>query len=97
MPTYITLTNYTQHGIENIKDSPTRLDQAKEVVASVGGEFKDFYLTMGQYDIVFIADFPDDEAAAKAMLTIAKGGSVRSETLKAFNEHEYRDVIGTLD
>ena len=30
MPTYITLFQWTQKGIENVKDSPKRLDRAKE-------------------------------------------------------------------
>jgi hypothetical protein len=47
MPTYITLWDYTQSGIENIEGSPARLDRAVEVMESVGGELHDFYLTMG--------------------------------------------------
>ena len=97
MPTYITLGNYTQHGIENMKDSPARLEAAKEVTESFGGEYHSFFLTLGQYDLVFIADFPDDESAAKAMLTVAGSGAVQTETLKAFTEDEYRDVIAGLD
>lgn len=97
MPTYITLGNYTEHGAQNMKDSPERLEAAKEVTASFGGEYRDFFLTLGQYDLVYIADFPDDESAAKAMLTVAGSGAVQTETLKAFTEDEYRDVIAGLD
>ena len=48
MPTYIALLRWTQKGIENVKESPSRLDQAKEALRAVGGEFKDFYLTRGR-------------------------------------------------
>lgn len=51
---------------------------------------------MGRYDMVVIADLPDDEAAARAALTLAKGGSVRTETLKAFTEDEYREIVAGL-
>ncbi len=37
MAIYIMLVNYTQQGIENIKDSPDRLDRAKELLQSLGG------------------------------------------------------------
>ncbi|HVC00203.1 MAG TPA: hypothetical protein VNJ12_12845 [Candidatus Dormibacteraeota bacterium] len=37
MPTYITLFQFTQKGIDNIKDSPKRLDKAKEVIQAAGG------------------------------------------------------------
>lgn len=93
MPTYLTLVNYTSEGIANIKDSPERLAAAKEVTAQFGGEFKDFYLTFGQYDAVYIVEFPDDESAAQAVLTIGQGGAVETETVRAFTEDEYRDVV----
>lgn len=96
MPTYITLWDYTQHGIENIDDSPERLDSAIELIDSVGGELQAFYLTMGTHDIVTVAEFPDDDAAAKALLRIGQTGAVSSETMKAWPEDEYRNLIANL-
>ena len=96
MPTYITLMNYTQKGIENIKESPTRLDTAKKAFKGMGGELKEFYLTMGQYDAVVIGDVPDDETSAKLALLIGQGGAVKTETFRAFNEEEYRNIINGL-
>lgn len=93
MPTYIALINYTQQGIENIKDSPDRLDKAKALAESMGGEATDWYLTFGDYDAVGISEFPDDETAAQFALAVGSQGSVTTETLKAFTEEEYRDVI----
>lgn len=96
MATYITLVNYTQKGIENIKESPKRLDIAKEVFKSFGGELKSFYLVMGRYDIVLVSEAPDDATAAKAALTIGSRGAVKTETFRAFKEGEYRDIIAAL-
>jgi len=96
MPTYITLVNYTQKGIENIKESPARLDKVKEAMKAAGGEFKAFYLTMGRYDMVVISEAPNDEAYAATMLAIGAAGAVRSETLKAFTEEEYRNIIASI-
>ncbi len=96
MPTYITLVNYTQKGIQNIKESPARLDKVKEAVRATGGEFKAFYLTMGRYDIVVISEAPDDETYAATMLAISAAGAVRTETLKAFTEEEYRNIIASM-
>ncbi|WP_336361197.1 GYD domain-containing protein [Haladaptatus sp. ZSTT2] len=96
MPTYITLWKYTQKGIENIDDSPDRLDAATDLISSVGGELTAFYLTMGAYDIVTIAEFPDDDAAAKVLLRISQGGSVSPHTMKAWPEADYRDLIASL-
>jgi uncharacterized protein with GYD domain len=96
MPTYITLVNYTEKGIANIKESPARLEKVKAAMKAAGGEFKAFYLTMGQYDMVVISEAPSDEAYAATMLAIGAGGAVRSETLKAFTEDEYRKIIAAI-
>lgn len=96
MPTYIHLTSYTGQGVQNITDSPDRLEAAKELAASLNGEFKHFFLTFGQYDIVAVTEFPDDETAAQFSLGVASEGAVTTETLKAFPEDEYRDVIASL-
>ena len=96
MPTYISLADWTGEGIENVDGSPGRLDEAKELAESLGGEMKHFFMTMGQYDIVVITEMPDDDAAAKMALTLGRGGAVRTETLKAFTEEEYRDIVADL-
>ena len=62
----------------------------------LGGELKEFYLVMGQYDMIVISEAPDNETAARAALTLGSAGSVRTETLRAFTEDEYRKIIETL-
>ena len=96
MPTYITLFRWTQLGRENVKDSPTRLDAAKQLFQQMGGEVKAFYIVMGQYDAVLISEAPDDETMAKISLAATAHGAIRSETMRAFTEDEYRKIIGGL-
>jgi uncharacterized protein with GYD domain len=96
MPTYITLFQWTQKGIENVKDSPKRLDKAKEAIKAAGGKMQAFYLTMGQYDGVTISEAPSDEAFAKTMLALGSGGAIKTQTLRAFTEDEYRKIVGSL-
>ncbi len=96
MSIYILLINYTQQGIEDIKESPARLDKARDLLQTLGGEVKDFYLTMGSHDIVVIIEAPDDETVAKFVLTAGSHGNVRTTTLKAFSEDEFRSIIGSL-
>lgn len=96
MPTYVTLINYTQQGIQKIKESPSRLDAAKKAFRAAGAEIKDFYLVFGRYDIVLIAEAPDDETAAGMALAIGSQGTVTTETLRAFTEEEYREIIAAL-
>ncbi len=96
MATYVLLISYAQKGIENIKQSPSRLDGVKVLFKSMGGELKQFYLTLGRYDAIVIAEAPDDETAAKLALTIGSAGNVRTETLRAFTEDEYKKIIAAL-
>jgi len=96
MASYIILVNYTQKGIENIKESPKRLGDVKNAFKAMGAELKAFYLVVGRYDIVIVAESPNDETAAKLALLIGSKGNVRTETLRAFNEEEYRSIISAL-
>jgi uncharacterized protein with GYD domain len=96
MPTYITLIRYTQKGVENMKESPTRLEAAKQSVRAMGGQLKAFYLTMGRYDAVVVSEAPDDETATRFALATGARGFVRTETLRAYPEDEYRKIVASL-
>jgi uncharacterized protein with GYD domain len=96
MPHYIVLLRYTQKGAEDLKKGPSRVDAVKKAIEGAGGKFKGFYLTMGRYDAVSIAELPNDEAGAKLILATAAQGNVRTETLRAFTEEEYRKLIASL-
>ena len=96
MPTYITLARWTQQGIEKVKESPARLDAFKKLVKSAGGEVKGFYMVTGRYDIVTVTEAPNDEVVATIALATGSKGSLKTETLRAFTEDEYRKVIAAL-
>lgn len=96
MPTYISLLRWTQKGIENIKESPSRHQRAKEAFKAMGGDLKQMFLVMGQYDLIIISEAPDDETAAKLSLAVGSRGAIRTETMRAFTEEEYRKIVEAL-
>ena len=96
MAQYIMLADWTEQGIRNVKDSPSRLDAAKELCRKHGAEITAFFMTMGRHDMVVILQAPGEEAVAKVALALGSGGNVRTETLKAFSEAEYRQIVQTL-
>ena len=59
MGKYIILCNWTEQGIKDVKGFSDRMKAAKGPMAKLGitGEI---YMTMGDYDLVFIADAPND-------------------------------------
>jgi uncharacterized protein with GYD domain len=96
MPTYIALLRYTQKGIETVKDAPSRTEAAKKMFAAAGATLKSVYVTMGRFDAVAIVEAPDDATVAKLALGGGSQGYVRTETMRAFTEDEYRKIVASL-
>ena len=96
MTTYIMLANWTDKGAQNVKESPRRLDIAKKALQEMDGEFKSFFMTMGDYDLVAVYEAPDDAVAARFTLQLGMLGNVRTRTLKAFPEAAYREIVASL-
>jgi uncharacterized protein with GYD domain len=96
VPTYVMLATWTDQGIRSAKDSPRRLDAAKKALKEMGGDFKSFFLTMGDYDMVAVYEAPDDAVAARFNLQLGAMGNIRTRTLKAFPEAAYREIINSL-
>lgn len=96
MAKYILLVNWTDQGARNVKESPKRLDAARKLAETAGARLGDFYMTMGSHDMVVHLDAPDDATVARVILNLATGGNVRTQTLKAFSEDEYRKILGAL-
>lgn len=96
MAKYVVLLNWTEQGIKNVKDAPKRLDAGRDLAKKMGCSVGDVYLTIGPYDMVIMFEAPDDETAAKYMLTLGSAGNVRTTTLKALPEDAYRKVVSSL-
>ena len=98
MATYIMLFGFTQQGIQNIKESPARVEAAKQAFQAMGAKVKEFYtvMGMGQYDTMFVLEAPDDETVAKAAFSIGSLGNVHTDTHRAFTEDEYKTIIAGL-
>ncbi len=96
MPTYIVLTNYTEQGIRNIKDSPKRAEAFRQMCEKVGGRVKDLYWTMGRHDVVAIVEAPDDVTMNAILLSAGSLGYIRTETLRAATAQEMAQAIAKM-
>jgi uncharacterized protein with GYD domain len=96
MPTYISLISYTDQGIKNIKDSPKRLEATKKTLKQLGGEVKAYYMTQGGYDGVLVFDVPNEVALTTFLLKTGAAGNVRTTSLRAFTEEEFKKHIAAL-
>ncbi|OGS46714.1 MAG: GYD family protein [Euryarchaeota archaeon RBG_16_67_27] len=95
MPHYVSLGNWTDQGIKNVKESPKRADAVAALAAKLGAKMQLFY-TMGDYDLVAITEAPTDEIAMQLLLEIGRLGNVRTKTLKAWTTAEATKVVAKL-
>jgi uncharacterized protein with GYD domain len=96
MPRYISLINWTDQGIRNFKDTVDRSNAAIGLAQKMGGKIEANYWTIGPYDLVSIAEFPDDETGMAFLLAVGSQGNFRTTTLRAFNADEITSVIGKI-
>ena len=97
MATYLMLLKWTDQGIRNVKESPKRLDAAKKLAKDLGGELKTVFMTQGSFDLAVVAEMPNDEKLASLVLKFGSLGNVRTTTLRAYSEDEYRRIIDGLN
>ena len=93
MPTYVTLYNWTEQGIKSVKNAPDRIKASIKATETAGGKVLGVYVTMGEYDLVAISEWPDDQTASAAALAQASQGFVRMKTLKAFTPAEFAAIV----
>ena len=96
METYIILGKYTHQGIQKIKEGPGRIEAARKAMEAAGGKMVAWYLTMGRYDFILVAEAPNVKAAASVLLAIGSQGNVSTETLHALTEAEFKGVVSSL-
>src|SRR5438876_10247282 len=83
MPHYISLLNWTEQGIMNVKESPKRADAATAVASKIGAKMQILY-TMGEYDLDSVMGSTNDDVAMQVLLELAKLVNVPSNTMKAW-------------
>lgn len=94
MARYITLYQFTDQGIKNFAGTVDRSKDATAAVEKMGGKLLSINWTIGPYDLVSIAQFPDDETATAFNLKLASAGNVRTTTMRAFEADEMTRIIG---
>ncbi len=96
MATYIVLTTFTDQGIRNAKDTTKRADAVRELAKKFGVTAREFFWTLGSYDVVAIFEAPDDSSMTALGLAIGAQGNVRTQTLRAFSREEMNRVLAKL-
>ena len=93
MPTYVSLVKWTEQGAKNARDTVKRFREFRSDVERRGGKVHNSLWTQGQYDIVVVLEFPDEQTGMAELLAIASLGNIKTETLRAFTESEVEAII----
>ena len=96
MATYIVLTQFTDQGVRGAKETTKRADAVKDMARKFGVTAKEFYWTLGSYDVVVIFDAPDDASITALGLAIGAHGNVRTQTMRAFSRDEMNGILAKL-
>jgi len=96
MPLYVTLFKWTEQGVKDIKNVPARIEASIKAAEGLGGKMLGVYLTMGEYDLVSIGEWPSDEAASTTALAISSRGNVRTTSMRAFTPAEFAKIVKNL-
>ncbi len=96
MPTYLVLGNFTEQGINNIKDTRKRADAFRETCEKAGATVKEMLWCLGKYDIALVLDAPDDETVTALTLSVSSHGNVRTETLRTFTSEEMGQILAKM-
>lgn len=96
MAIYIVLVNFTDQGVRNLKDTTKRADAIREMAKKFGVTAKEFYWTLGSYDVVDIFEAPDDASMAALLASLGAAGNVRTQTLRAFSQADMNGILAKL-
>jgi uncharacterized protein with GYD domain len=96
MPTYISLVQFTDKGIQDAKQTTERVADWAAKVQSMGVNVKEMYWTLGQYDQVCVFEAPDDETAASVLLAADMLGNIRTQTMRAFTASEMDKILAKV-
>lgn len=95
MATYVTLANFTDQGIRNVKDSVDRLAAFKAAAEKLGVTVKSVHYTVGAFDIVTVVE-GSDEAVTAALLKLGSLGNVRTQTMRAYSPDEMKAIAAKM-
>jgi uncharacterized protein with GYD domain len=93
MPTYVALLDWTEQGVKNFRETVDRYESSRDQLEQMGVRLKQVFWTVGEHDLVAVAEADDGETMAAAMLMLASQGNVRTTTMRALSADEMRAVI----
>jgi uncharacterized protein with GYD domain len=96
MQTFILTIDWTDKGINAIKDAPERGKASRALAKKLGVEVKEAYSTSGEHDLLVIVEAPHVENVTKFAFAISSLGNMRTRTSIAWTEAEWTKLVSEL-
>lgn len=96
MPRYAILYNYTESGLRDIKNSPSRIRELMGQYESLGITVHGLYLSTGPYDLLEIVEIPNEQIGLVGLLAKAMTGNVHTTTMQLFSLDEFEAAASQL-
>src|SRR5207237_8556873 len=96
MAMYVSLLQFTEQGIRNVKDTVKRAAAATAEAEKMGAKVTDSFWTMGAYDVVLLLEAPNDETVSAFSLKLGALGNVMSQTMRAFSRKEMEGILAKV-
>lgn len=95
MTIFIITGRYSKDGMAGLVAQPEgRAKALTELFGAVGGRLVDIYFTLGEHDVLVIAEAPDERAVLAALLPVASSGAVTE--LKTCVAYRAADVAAAV-
>jgi uncharacterized protein with GYD domain len=93
MPTYVMLTTLGPDGWATVREHPERIREVTQEVEKMGLKVVAQYALLGQWDFLNVIEAPDEASLARAAISLAARGTMRTMTLQAVG---IEDLISRL-
>jgi uncharacterized protein with GYD domain len=95
MPIFITQGRYSRDAIKGMIANPEdRAEAARKLFEAAGGKLLAYYVTLGEYDLMTICEFPDHQSASASILAaVASGGVTDMKTTTAMTTADAKQVF----
>jgi uncharacterized protein with GYD domain len=92
MATYLMFGKYSKDSVKAI--SAKRTDKAAAMIKENGGELKEGYALLGDYDLVLIVDLPDTEHAMQTSVALSGLLGISFSTTPAISVADFDKLVG---
>lgn len=90
MPKYLVQASYVGEGLKGLlKEGGTkRRDTVSQVIESMGGTLESFYYAFGDYDVVGVAEMPDNVSSVAFSMMVNASGVINAKTTVLLSPEE---------